>query len=49
MFKNYGEIEDNRHIVNEDDFACGYDGITYSNYKMADNSKQVCKHYVLPK
>ena len=33
-----------RHKVNEDNFVCGYDGITY-NYKMADNAKQVLKHY----
>ena len=43
MIKNYGEIEDNRHIVNKDDFVCGYDGITY-NYKMAYNAKQVCQY-----
>ena len=42
MLQNYDEIENNLHVV------CGYDGITY-NYKMADSSKQVCKHYILPK
>ena len=26
-------------------YVCGYDGITYKNYKIADNTKQVCKHY----
>ena len=26
-------------------FVCGYDGITYKNYKMADNAKQVRNHY----
>ena len=40
MVKNYGEIENNLRIVNEDNFICGYDGITY-NHKMADNAKQV--------
>ena len=47
MLKKYGEIEDNKHISNEDDFVCGYDGKTY--YKTADNAKQVCKHYLLQK
>ena len=49
MLKKYGDNVNNIHIVNEDDFVCGYDGITYSNYKMADNAKQVCRHYILPK
>ena len=45
MLKKYGDNVNNIHIVNEDDFVCGYDGITYSNYKMADNAKQVCKQF----
>ena len=34
-------------------FVCGYDGITYKNYKMFDDAKKVHKHYsgliLLPK
>ena len=44
MLKKYGDNVNNIHIVNEGDFVCGYDGITF-NYKMADNVKQVRKHY----